>query len=94
MGLNAFLEEVFSGIKIVKGFGREAYEGRRFQHRNAEYYRLLRMMIRTEELSAPVLNVLAPWELLGWCFMAASRLSLAPPRLARFFLFDGHYYAL
>ena len=32
---------MFSGIKIVKGFGREAYEGRRFQHRNAEYYRLV-----------------------------------------------------
>ena len=79
---------MFSGIKIVKGFGREAYEG----GVSSIAMRVLQVSGSYGRKSSAhrFLNVLA-LELLGWCFMAASRLSLAPPRLARFSFCD-HYY--
>jgi subfamily B ATP-binding cassette protein MsbA len=54
--LSTLLEEVFSGIKIVKGFGREPYERTRFQQRNAEYYRMGMRAVRTGELGSPIMD--------------------------------------
>jgi subfamily B ATP-binding cassette protein MsbA len=56
--LSALIEEVFSGIKIVKGFGREAYEGERFQRRNADYYRLTMRIVYLDAISSPVMECL------------------------------------
>ncbi len=85
--LNAFLEEVFSGIKIVKGFGREAYEGRRFQHRNAEYYRLVMQVIRTEELSAPVLECIGALGIAGVVFYGGQQVIAGATTPGTFFSF-------
>jgi ATP-binding cassette, subfamily B, bacterial MsbA len=63
--LNALLQEVFSGIKIVKAFGREAYEEMRFRRRNAEYYRLVMRAIQIEELSAPVIECIGALGIAG-----------------------------
>jgi subfamily B ATP-binding cassette protein MsbA len=85
--LNAFLEEVFSGIKIVKGFGREAYEGRRFQHRNAEYYRLVMQVIRTEELSAPILECIGALGIAGVVFYGGQQVIAGATTPGTFFSF-------
>jgi ATP-binding cassette, subfamily B, bacterial MsbA len=57
--IHVLLEEVFSGIKIVKGFGREAYEEARFRRRNTEYYRETMRAVRISELSSPIMEGLA-----------------------------------
>lgn len=57
--LNALMEEVFSGIRIIKGFTREAYESKRFRSRNDEYYRVTMRAVRADELVSPVMEFLA-----------------------------------
>ena len=54
--LSVLLEEVFRGITIVKGFGRETHESARFRQRNEAYYRVMRRTIRTSELSGPIVE--------------------------------------
>ncbi len=56
--LSVLLEEVFSGITIVKGFGRETYESERFRHRNTAYYRVMMRAIRTSELNTPIMEAI------------------------------------
>jgi subfamily B ATP-binding cassette protein MsbA len=56
--LSALIEEVFSGIKIVKSFGRESYESERFRKRNAAYYRVTMRAVRTHEISSPLMELL------------------------------------
>ncbi len=56
--LSTLLEEVFSNIPIVKGFGREPYESERFQRRNGAYYRLMMRAVRTNELASPLMEAL------------------------------------
>jgi ATP-binding cassette, subfamily B, bacterial MsbA len=56
--LSALIEEVCSGIAIVKGFGRESYESERFRARNAEYYDVIMRAVRTNELSSPIMECL------------------------------------
>ncbi len=57
--LSRLIEEALSGIKIVKGFGREADERQRFQQRNAAFYGVTMRSVRTEEISSPVMELLA-----------------------------------
>ena len=52
------MEEVFSGITIVKGFGRETYESERFRHRNTAYYRVMMRAVRTSELNTPIMEAI------------------------------------
>lgn len=54
--LSTLLEEVFSSIAVVKGFGRETYESERFHGRNASYYRLMMRAVRTSELGSPIME--------------------------------------
>lgn len=56
--LSALLTEVLSGLTVVKGFGREAYEQERFQRRNAEFYRVAMRAIRADELGSPLMECL------------------------------------
>lgn len=57
--LNTLLKEVLSGIKIVKAFGREAYEQQRFQQRNAAFYNVTMRAVQAEEISSPIMELLA-----------------------------------
>jgi len=56
--LSTLLAEVFSGLTIVKGFGREAYEHERFRRRNTEYYRVVMRAVRADELGSPLMECL------------------------------------
>jgi subfamily B ATP-binding cassette protein MsbA len=66
--LSALLEEVFSGMKVVKGFSREAYESARFRRRNTDYYRVTMRAVRADELSAPALEFLGALGVAGVVF--------------------------
>jgi subfamily B ATP-binding cassette protein MsbA len=56
--MSAFLHETFSGNKIVKAFGMEAYEKKRFAERNADYFNLELKEAFIKSLSSPVMEIL------------------------------------
>lgn len=56
--LNAFLHETFSGNKIVKAFGMEPYEKKRFFNRNKQLYRFEIKSLRARALTSPVMEIL------------------------------------
>jgi subfamily B ATP-binding cassette protein MsbA len=57
--LTAHLQETISGIRIVKAFGMEQYEGRRFAARNRDLFNSLMRSIKTSAISHPVMEVIS-----------------------------------
>ncbi|MDY0162933.1 lipid A export permease/ATP-binding protein MsbA [Desulfobotulus sp.] len=57
--MNAFLHETFAGNKIVKAFGMEDYEKKRFHGKTADLFRLEIRQAVAKSLSSPVMEVLA-----------------------------------
>jgi len=57
--MSAFLHETFSGNKIVKAFGMEAYEKRRFAEKTENLFRLEMKAVVVNAVSSPVMEFLA-----------------------------------
>ncbi|BCR05203.1 lipid A export permease/ATP-binding protein MsbA [Desulfuromonas versatilis] len=57
--LTAVLQETFSGIKVIKAFGTERAEDRRFRDENLSFYRYMRKVLKYDSASAPVIELLA-----------------------------------
>jgi subfamily B ATP-binding cassette protein MsbA len=57
--LTSHLHETISGIRIVKAFGMEAYESKRFAERNKDLFDSLMRSIKTGALSHPVMEVIS-----------------------------------
>ena len=57
--LTTHLHETISGIRIVKAFGMELYEGRRFASRNKDLFNSLMRSIKTSALSHPVMEAIS-----------------------------------
>jgi len=57
--LTMHLHETISGVRIVKAFGMEEYEGRRFAARNKQLFNSLMQSIKTSALSHPVMEVIS-----------------------------------
>jgi subfamily B ATP-binding cassette protein MsbA len=57
--LNVLLHEAFAGTKIVKAFGRESHEAERFDHVNDRLLALALKDHRTDEVTDPLMEVLA-----------------------------------
>jgi subfamily B ATP-binding cassette protein MsbA len=58
-GLTMHLHETISGVRIVKAFGMEDYESRRFTARNRDLFNSLMRSIKTSALSHPVMEVIS-----------------------------------
>lgn len=56
--LNAFLHETFLGTKIVKAFGMENYEKRRFANKSRRIFRLEMKEARVRAMSSPMMEFL------------------------------------
>ena len=56
--LNTFLHETFAGSKIVKAFGMEDYEKKRFFEKTRDYFRLEMKAVVARSLSSPVMEFL------------------------------------
>ncbi|CAB5101199.1 Lipid A export permease/ATP-binding protein MsbA [Olavius algarvensis associated proteobacterium Delta 3] len=56
--LNSFLHETFSGNKIVKAFGMEGYEKKRFAERTGSYFQLEMKAVIARSLSSPIMEFL------------------------------------
>jgi len=63
--LNVLLHEVFSGTKIVKAFGREAHEVKRFDRVNSGLLALALKDHRTDELTDPLMEIIAALGIMG-----------------------------
>lgn len=57
--LTGVLQETFSGIKVIKAFGTEGEENRRFRTENLAFYRFLRKTLKYDSASAPAIELLA-----------------------------------
>lgn len=56
--LNTFLHETFAGNKIVKAFGMEAYETKRFSRMTLQLFRIEMKAVVAKELSSPVMEII------------------------------------
>lgn len=54
--LTTLLQETLSGIRIVKAFGMEGYEVRRFSSKNSEYFHRIMKGVKVSELSSPLME--------------------------------------
>jgi subfamily B ATP-binding cassette protein MsbA len=57
--LTRVLQESLSGIKVIKAFGTERYEERRFVDENSRFYHFLRKVLKYDSAAAPVVEILA-----------------------------------
>jgi ATP-binding cassette, subfamily B, bacterial MsbA len=57
--LTTHLHETIGGIRIVKAFGMEAYESRRFSEKNRDLFDSLMRAIKTGAISHPVMEVIS-----------------------------------
>jgi subfamily B ATP-binding cassette protein MsbA len=57
--LTMHLHETISGIRIVKAFGMEEYESKRFASRNKDLFNSLMRSIKTSALSHPVMEIIS-----------------------------------
>ena len=56
--LNSFLHETFAGNKIVKAFGMESYEKKRFFHKTLDLFKLEMKAVIARSLSSPIMEFL------------------------------------
>jgi ATP-binding cassette, subfamily B, bacterial MsbA len=54
--LSSFLHETFAGAKIIKAFGMEAYEKKRFYNKTKNLYKIEMKEVKVDELSSPVME--------------------------------------
>ena len=58
-GLTIHLHETIAGIRIVKAFGMESYENRRFAERNKGLFNSLMRQIKTSAISHPIMETIS-----------------------------------
>ncbi len=56
--ISAITQEALSGVRVVRAYGREQHEVRRFQEANEEYVRRNRALIRIQGVFYPVMGLL------------------------------------
>ncbi|MCG3115694.1 MAG: ABC transporter ATP-binding protein/permease [Candidatus Manganitrophus sp. SA1] len=56
--LTSILQETFSGIRIVKAFGREDFETERFDKKNMNYFKNVMRATSVSELTSPMMETL------------------------------------
>jgi subfamily B ATP-binding cassette protein MsbA len=85
--LFVLLQESFTSTKIVKAFGREALEQARFDRLNREVLRLGLKDIRIDQLSAPLMEILAAVGIIGALWYGGGRVIAGALTPGEFFSF-------
>ena len=57
--ITSILQETISGVKIVKAFGMERFENRRFMDETKNYFKLVLRTVRTRNISSPMTEILS-----------------------------------
>lgn len=57
--ITSVLQETISGVKIVKAFGMEAYENKKFEKETNNYFKLVLRIVRIKNIASPVTEFLS-----------------------------------
>ena len=57
--ITTILQEVISGVKIVKAFGMEKYENNKFMKETNNFFKLMLRIVRVRNVSSPITEVLS-----------------------------------
>jgi subfamily B ATP-binding cassette protein MsbA len=87
--LTVLLQEAFTGTKIVKAFGRESLEQARFDRLNDRRLRLALRDVRVDELSGPLMEILAAFGIIGALWYGGSRVIAGALTPGEFFSFTA-----
>jgi subfamily B ATP-binding cassette protein MsbA len=87
--LTVLLQESFTGIKIVKAFGREALEQSRFDALNDRRMRWALKDVRVDELSGPLMEILAAFGIIGALWYGGTRVIAGALTPGEFFSFTA-----
>jgi subfamily B ATP-binding cassette protein MsbA len=87
--LNVLLHEAFSGMKIVKAFGRESHEAERFDRINQRLLELALKDHRTDEATDPLMEVLAAFGIMGALWYGGTRVIAGAMTPGDFFSFTA-----
>jgi ATP-binding cassette, subfamily B, bacterial MsbA len=68
------LEQTFSGIKVIKGFGTEAREKEKFRRENLNYYRFIRKIYKYGASASPLLEIITAIGLAAVLWFGLSRI--------------------
>ncbi|MGE0087612.1 MAG: ABC transporter ATP-binding protein [Desulfococcaceae bacterium] len=85
--MNAFLHETFAGNKIVKAFGMEEYEKKRFAEKTGRLFRLEMKGVMVDALSSPVMEFLAGLGIAFIIWYGGSRVIAGTSTAGTFFSF-------
>ncbi|MGH7739798.1 MAG: ABC transporter ATP-binding protein, partial [bacterium] len=77
--LNSQIHETLAGIRVVKAFGMEPFEGKKFQKTNKDYFDVSMRWIRAFASSSPIVEGIGTFSLLGLVSWLAHR-ALFPPQ--------------
>ena len=77
--LNSQIHETLSGIRVVKGFGMESFENKKFKKTNFDYFSVSMRSILAGAASSPIVEVFGTFALLMLVVWLAHR-ALFPPR--------------
>jgi ATP-binding cassette, subfamily B, bacterial MsbA len=87
--LNVLLHEAFSGMKIVKAFGREEHEAERFDRVNRRLLDLALKDHRTDEITDPLMEVLAAFGIMGALWYGGTQVMAGAMTPGDFFSFTA-----
>ncbi len=57
--ITTILQEVISGVKIVKAFGMEKYENKKFTKETNDFFKLMLRIVRVRNASSPITEILS-----------------------------------
>lgn len=86
--ITSMIHETFSGARIVKAFGMEHYENKRFLEKTKQLFRAMMRAVRVQSISGPLMELLAAMGLAAVILYAIHRISqgeLKPEDFLSFF---------
>ncbi len=93
-GLTTHLHETIAGIRIVKAFGMEPYENRRFAERNKGLFNSLMRILKTSAISSPIMEVINTFGIVVVIFVGGYWIIQGRMTVGEFFSFMTALYFL
>ncbi|MFQ5597354.1 MAG: lipid A export permease/ATP-binding protein MsbA [Nitrospiria bacterium] len=85
--LTNILQETFSGIRIVKAFGKEGFEADRFSKKNREYFKTIVRAVSVGEAASPLAETILSIAIAGVLWYGGSRVISGEMTPGTFFSF-------
>lgn len=94
--ITSILDETFGAMRIVKAFGMEEYEIKRFREEEKKYFRLLTSLIRRRALASPITEFLGVITITIILYFIGSQIVLGKSDMTpgAFFVFLGIFFQM